>query len=244
MTKERKELRRKERVGARERQDRNRAIRRVILWGGVILGAGGIVVIIATSSLESPVDGEQLAPSLIELLSLGPDDHMQGDREAKVTLVEYSDFQCPACASYHPLLEQLVMDFGGDILFVYRHFPLKSIHKNAELAARAAEAAGKQGKFWEMHDTIFEHQNEWSNESDARTIFLRYGERLELEKAKFDADLVSQDVKGKVDQDLKSGEALGVNATPTFFLNGKKIENPRTYEELKTIIQKGIDENP
>lgn len=102
-------------------------------------------------------DGETKIPNVIS-----PDDWVQGDRNSKVVLIEYSDFQCPACAAYFPIIKQLNEEFDGKIAFVYRHYPLVNIHPYAEPMARAAEAAGKQGKFWEMYDMIFSKQAEWS----------------------------------------------------------------------------------
>jgi protein-disulfide isomerase len=164
----------------------------------------------------------------------------KGNPEAKIVLEEYSDFQCPACGAYDPIIKQLTREFGSNIQFTYRHFPLRQIHTNADLAARAAEAAGMQGKFWEMHDTLFEHQKEWSNSGNAKEDFVNYAQKLGLDAKRFISDLDSKEVKEKVDSDQKSGERLGVNSTPTFLLNGEEIQNPRSYEEFKNLLQNVI----
>lgn len=169
-------------------------------------------------------------------------DWVKGNREAKVTLVEYSDFQCPACGAYYPVLKQLQQEFGEGIVFVYRHFPLRQVHANAELAARSAEAAGKQGKFWEMHDVLFENQKEWSDQPNAKETVIKYAQSLDLDIERFKSDLDSKEVREKVNDDYQSGIKARVNSTPTLFLNGNKLDNPRNYGEFKDLIQKAISQ--
>lgn len=167
-------------------------------------------------------------------------EHTKGNKEAVVKLVEYSDLQCPACGVYYPIVKQIVEEFSDSVLFEYRHFPLRSIHPNAQGAALATEAAGLQGKFWEMHDILFENQKEWSGKN-GNDIFNVYAEEIGLDVLKFESDLsFNEDIKNKVENDYQSGLDLKVNATPTFFLNGVKIENPRSYGEFKSIIQQFI----
>lgn len=177
------------------------------------------------------------AQSLIEI---GENEWIRGNRTASTTLMEYSDFQCPACGAYYPILKQLHQEFGNELRFVYRHFPLRQIHFNAELAARAAEAAGKQGKFWEMHDMIFENQKEWSERGSARNAFIQYAQSLGLDVERFKSDMDAKETKQKVSADYNGGVGFGVNSTPTFFLNGEKLRNPGSYEEFKAVIQAGL----
>lgn len=167
-------------------------------------------------------------------------DHTKGGEAARLELVEYSDFQCPACGAYYPLVKQIMKEFGGDVRLAYRHFSLRQIHQNADLAARVAEAAGVQGKFWEMHDTLFERQAEWSKSIDATTLFAKYAGDLGLDWERFRRDISSQAVREKVESDYQKGLSLKVDSTPTFFLNGEKLENPRSYEEFRTIITQSI----
>ncbi len=173
-----------------------------------------------------------------DIPSVSASDWTRGNLYAKNILVEYSDLQCPACGAYEPLIRQLMKDFDNQILLVYRHFPL-SQHIHAELASQAAEAAGKQGQFWEMHDLLFDRQGSWENAKDAEATFKGYAKELGLDEAKFAADLNSDEIKKLVDEDANGGLHAGVNSTPTFYLNGKKITNPKTYEEFKTLIQSG-----
>ena len=161
--------------------------------------------------------------------------------KGKVVLVEYADFQCPACGLYYPLVKQLKSESGDKMEVVFKHFPLKSIHKNADLASRASEAALIQGKFWEMHDILFEKQNEWSNSGQARSLFTAYAVSLGMNQQKFVDDIDSDSVKERVNSDYQEGVGLRVNGTPTLFLNGKKITNPRSYDEFKKLIQDQIN---
>ena len=155
-------------------------------------------------------------------------------------LIEYSDFQCPACGVYYPIIKALQQEFGESIVFVYRNFPLRQIHANADLAARSAEAAGKQGKFWEMHDMIFENQKDWASQSNAKKSMIEYAQSLNLDAERFKTDLDSKEVKEKVNNDYLSGIQAKVNAVPTFFLNGTKLQNPESYEEFKKLLEEAI----
>ena len=233
--KEKRELKRQEKLGAKERSVKTRLLKRVAIWGSAFLLLGGAIA--GVFYLDS---AEPSQPALL-LDAVSPSDRYSGSKDAKVVLIEYSDFQCPACGHYYPLVKQVKQEFGDGMQFVYRHFPLPS-HKNAELAARASEAAGAQNKFWEMHDAIFEHQEEWSGKSSngARSDFKQYAEKLGLDAARFESDLDSDEVKNKVENDRQSGLRSKVNSTPTFFLNGQKIQNPRSYDEFKSFISDAL----
>ena len=158
------------------------------------------------------------------------DEHIKGSPSSAVTLIEYSDFQCPACQAYEAVVDEIVTKYSDRITFVYRHFPLVTIHPNAEMAARASEAAANQGKFWEMHDLLFDRQDDWSALGDPTTLFVAYAELLALDKDQFISDLSSSDVRDRVRADMNEGNAAGINATPTFYLNGEPVTFPRdTY---------------
>lgn len=161
-------------------------------------------------------------------------DNIKGGGEK--VLVEYSDFQCPACAAYAPAVKQLVAELGAEVKVVYRNFPLRQIHPNAQISAEAGQAAALQGKFWEMHDVLFAKQTEWASEKDPTEKFVFYASALGMDIEKFKTDLVSDVVKNKVNEDYEGGIESGVNSTPTFFLNGKKMTNPRDYEDFKALI--------
>lgn len=165
-------------------------------------------------------------------------DHVRGTPGAKVTLVEFADFQCPACGAYEPLVRQVVAENADVVQLVFRHFPLTKIHQNALLASKAAEAAGVQGKFWEMHDKLFENQTEWSTALNARDYMIAYASAIGLDAKKFAADLNNPSIEEKVLAEYREGINLGVQGTPTFFLNGKKIQNPSSPEEFNALIRK------
>lgn len=166
------------------------------------------------------------------------EDTSLGNSDAKVTLIEYSDFQCPACKAYEDIIKQVRESYTAEELrFVFRHFPLRSIHPNADLAAQAAESAGEEGKFWEMKDVLFEKQSEWAEDKDPRGFFSAYAKGLGLDIAEFEEDMKSDDdSKERVEKDYQSGVALGINSTPTFILNGVIIKNPQSLEEFKALI--------
>lgn len=159
-----------------------------------------------------------------------------GGVDAPVTMIEYSDFQCPACRTYYPILERLQSEFGESMQFVYRHYPLRQIHPNAAAAAAAAEAAGRQGKFWEMHNMLFERQASWSDLSQPNNVFAEYADELGLDVEQFRTDSVSDEVQDRVRRDEASGTRAGVPGTPSLFLNGERINNPNTYEDLRQLV--------
>ena len=208
---------------------------KTILWlvaAVIIIGSIFGVIKLASKSQVSDSGSNTLA---LTISAINDNENIKGDKEAKATLIEYSDFQCPACGSYYPILKKVSEDLGAQVKFAYRHFPLPQ-HKNAKLAATVAEAAGKQGKFWEMHDLIFQNQSDWSEDKNAAVIFAKYAQDLQLDLAKFQTDIADEEIKAKIENDYKSGVKAGVNSTPSFFLNGKKINNPRNYDEFKNAI--------
>ena len=163
----------------------------------------------------------------------------QTERTARqVEILKYSDYSCPACAAYAPLEKQLKAEFGDMVQFGYRHFPLESF-PHSELAAYAAEAARNQGKFLEMHDMLFNRQQEWSpTQANAEQIFMDYAEMLELDLEQFEADLDNEEIHAKVESNLQEGIRRQVNATPTYFVDGHKIrQNPQSYEQFKSIVE-------
>jgi len=182
----------------------------------------------------------EVAGSAVEVVD---SDWIRGKKDAKVTLIEYSDFQCPACKQYQPILENLIDEYADNLKIVYRHYPLFTIHKNAIPSAKASEAAGNQGKFWEMHDMLFEKQDEWSEEGIPMDKFVGYAKDLGLNEESFKNDYQSKDVEDKVNQDLTNGNSLRLTGTPTFYINGRKIENPQGYEGLKKAVDNALKEN-
>lgn len=167
----------------------------------------------------------------------GGTDWVRGNEVAQAVVVEYSDFQCPACAAYEPIVDRMLEELGDQVVLVYRNYPLVSIHKNAQLAAQAAEAAGVQGKFWEMHDVLFAEQDTWAEEKDPTSLFVQYATDLGLDVNTFTTDLTSEKVEESVAEDLASGNRLRVQSTPTFFVNGKKMPNVKSYNEFAQFVK-------
>lgn len=192
-------------------------------------------------------NGPQSSPvSFPEVNKVLTNDHVKWATDSaavKNILVEYSDLQCPACKSFHEYISQEIeatvsgnIDITKKVVFIYRHFPLTQIHQHAEEAAYAAEAAGKQNKFFAMTDILFNKQNEWENKGDVKDIFESYAKDLNLNVEAFRKDRDSQETKDKVSADTLSGEKAQINATPTFFLNGKKVEI-NSFDEFKRLLQ-------
>lgn len=178
------------------------------------------------------------------LTTIVADDYVKGSANAPVTLIEYIDFECEACGAYFPLVKQLEQDFPNDLRIVLRYYPLPS-HRNGMTAALAAEAAARQGKYDEMHDLLFTEQKNWGEKPvPTPQVFEGYAQKLGLDLAKFKQDVASQAVKDRVQRDVESGTKLGNTGTPSFYLNGQKIQNPRSLEDFKTLIQAEILKAP
>ena len=207
-------------------------VKTLLIIGGIIAAIAAVLIVVSRYTASSkPIATEAIVRE---------DTHFKGIEGASVTLVEFGDFQCPACAASEPMLDQLLTDFPEDLRFAYRHFPLISIHPNATRAAEAAEAAAEQGKFWEMHDILFSQQNVWSGLANPSEQFKAYAQQLELDMDQFNRDSTDPEVTGRVNRDFDDGGRLGVSGTPTFFLNGQRVEDS-SYEGLKAAIQEIVD---
>ena len=236
---ERRELRQEEKIKEQRQRKLKRLYRHIALWLLVALVVGGgIFGMVKLASRPASETGPAITVNAVN-----SEDWIKGNRDAKVVLIEYSDFQCPACAFYYPLLEKFSEEFGDKLAIAYRHFPLQN-HQNAKSAAYAAEAAGRQEKFWEMHDLIFDNQKDWKDKQSTDEVFINYAQTLNLNLDQFKMDFASKEIRKKVEGTYQNGISLGLNSTPTFFLNGKKISNPRNYEEFRNVILQAINENP
>ena len=169
-----------------------------------------------------------------------PTNHVEGEGKSGVTLVEYGDFECPYCEQYYPIVQQVQTEFNDQITVQFRNFPLTSIHQNAFAAARAAEAAGLQNKFWQMHDLLYQNQNQWVQASAPTKYFNQYAQQIGLNAAQFQKDYSSTKVNDLINADMAAGNKLGVNATPTFYLDGKKIDVSASVSSFETQIKAAI----
>lgn len=201
----------------------------VLLFGGVFL----------LSRNQSPAPGT-LGTNTVQI------DYSKGQKigsdSAKVKLVEFSDLECPACLNAEPVVKKIRASYSPDQLqFIYRHFPL-SQHPHSRQVASLAEAAGEQGKFWEMHDKLFETQTTWAkmNNDKATTFFMDLVKQLNLDENKVKKALDENTYLSKINDDLTEGQRLGVDSTPTFYLNGRKVDIQLSYDDLTAAVTEEI----
>lgn len=241
--KEFKEQRKSEKLSFEEelkKSKRNNDLKKIFIWGALTLTLVAIVIIIAILTNSSNSNGS-IATS-IKFEKINYSDLAFGPKNPKVTLIEYADFQCPACGAYYPIVKQLLKDFKGKMLYVYRFFPLENIHQNALISAKAGYAIYEidKNKFLKMEDLLFTNQANWENLSDPTSVFASYATSLGINKNKFLSTLNSNQtgefVKAQENQWLNDG----LNSTPTFAINRKIITNPSSYEAFKAEIQSAI----
>jgi protein-disulfide isomerase len=216
--------------------------RRPMSWNSkpFLVTVAALAIAIATAFLLSR---QSEAPQLPALSGVPLDGklegaNVQGLETAAVTLVEYGDYECPPCAHYHPIVNELMQRYPEKLKVEFRHFPLSGIHANAVAAAKAAEAAGEQGRYWEMHDLLLSSQKDWTGKSNIEAEFIAMASRLNLDRDRFIQSLRSPSTEARVLNDLAAGKAAGVDSTPTFFLNGRKLENaPASVEQFTVLIE-------
>jgi protein-disulfide isomerase len=224
----------------KKEQQKRSAKTRAMFWALIVVGISGTLFGLSATAGQKSSNLAQNVGGEVFVDKISAYDWVKGNRAAPVMLVEYSDFQCPACGAYYPVVKRVHEEYGDSIAIVYRNFPLTSIHKNALRGAYAAESAGEQGKFWEMHDMLFEKQTEWSESADPQKFLNEYAVALGLDSERFKKDMDSQKIKDKVFADAASAEKFEVNGTPTFFLNGKKLASPRGFDDFKSIIDEAL----
>lgn len=213
----------------------------------LLFGAGFVVIIVALmiiAGIASSGKSSQVVPYVgTQTAAITADDHTKGTTTAKVSVIEYGDFQCPACGAYEPVMEKLEAAYGDKVLFVFRNFPLYQVHKNASISAQAAEAAGLQGKYWEMHDLLYQKQAEWSEtptDSVVANYFDKYAASLGLDIKKFNTDIQSNAVRDRIQQDVNTATTAQVDHTPTFFINLTQIQNPNGYDAFKAVLDAAL----
>lgn len=206
-----------------------------------MLGFGALVALSQRDKVDvSSVDTNKILAATDDSGNIA--DHVDGNKDAKVRLIEYGDFQCPGCGGAHPIVKSLTEKYGENMAFVFRNFPLTGIHPNARAAAAAVESAGIMGKYWQMHNLVFESQDEWSDASsqDRTAIFKRYAKEIGLDEAKFDQNLrdASDQINKKIAYDQSLGRKIKVSATPTFYLNGTLMTQEQTSSQ--EVFEKAI----
>jgi protein-disulfide isomerase len=215
-----------------------------VIIGGVLVAVIAAVVLMsqrAATDVDATAQQNTNAgatPAVPRQVAAGaPDPYQRGGATAPVMLEEFSDFQCPACGGLEPGLRKVVNDYGERVRLTFRNYPLP-MHRYAFFAARAAEAAGQQGKFWEMHDALYDNQKEWSDSMEPRVQFDSYATRLGLDVQRFKADMERQDLADRIKADMQRGNTLNVRGTPTVYLNGRELLPGKlvTEEDLRREI--------
>lgn len=203
-------------------------------WAVIIVVILALVGIFAFTSKKSPTsNGTNTASSQ-------PTQHFQGAGTTGVTLVEYGDYQCSACGQYYPTVKAVQAKYGDAIKFQFRNFPLVNSHQNAFAAARAAEAASLQGKFWEMYDALYASQAQWSSSNSASQIFEQYASQLKLNISQFKQDYASIAVNNTINADTAAGTKVNVPGTPAYYLDGKPIQVANSVEAFAKVIDAEI----
>lgn len=210
---------------------RNKTLIRYGLWAGAAVLAL-LLILNFTQDMGLNVPGTN------EVIDA---DQAKGFKKSPVLVVEYSDFQCPACLAQHRTIRAAWPDIRRKVHLVYRHFPLTNTHPHASLAAHYAEAAGRQEKFWEMHDQLFDNQATWAQLDDPTATFDGYAQALKLDMPKLRADMGSDELKDKIKADIASGRSAGVNSTPTLFINGELLSNVRGKDQLIEAVDTAWD---
>ncbi|HSX40796.1 MAG TPA: thioredoxin domain-containing protein [Candidatus Saccharimonadales bacterium] len=238
-----KEQRKLEKLQYQKQLDSQGRKKTLLLWVGlplvILLSVFGLIKLAGSSSSPSSD-----VPNITLQTPVSANDLQTGSKDAKAVIVEYADFQCPGCGAEHPILKQIVSDYKDKVLFVYRFFPLTQIHQNAMLAAQAGYAANLQGKFWEMHDLLFENQQKWATDPSAIDTFMAFAKKLDLDTDKFKNDMNADSTKKFIADEENAGTANGVNSTPTIFFNNKMITSPTgalpTYDDLKKLADTAL----
>jgi protein-disulfide isomerase len=208
----------------------------------VTLGIVAVIVVgllgfIIYNSIQKNAEKQRLANTALNISNTGY--YRGATASAQVTLTEFGDLQCPACKANEPFMRQALADFPNTLRLQFKQFPLTTVHRNAMAAAKAAEAAGAQGKFWELHDLLYERQEVWGESSNPTDTFIGYARELGLDTDRFQEDMNDPKTEKKIQAEMNEGINLGVNATPTLYVNGKMVQTG-DYAALKDAIQKEI----
>jgi protein-disulfide isomerase len=216
----------------------------IIIAVVLIITLGGAWLLMSTPKPAS----SQPQPSLASAPPMTPPPvnvqpaHYKGRIDAPVQLEEFGDYQCPPCGNFHPIMQRILAQYGDRIRFSFRNFPITNKHPFALEAARAAEAAGQQGKFWEMHDLLYDKQTEWSNAPAPRPFFIKYAQQIGLDVNRFQQDIDGAVAGMRVAEDLSLVQMRGVPGTPTLYLNGREVpfEQIMDFDKLRAVIDAAL----
>lgn len=234
---ERKKLRHEEWEKQLSQEAKKKKLSKIMWWAG-----GALLLVFSVWFIMTLVNNPSSSSTTAVLTAPGPksSDMTFGNPQAKVVLTEYADFQCPGCGAYYPIVKQLTSDYKDKLYFVYRFFPLESIHQNALVASEAGFAASKQGKFWEMHDLLFAHQTEWATLPDPTNNFLSYAQQAGLNVDQFKKDFDDPATGKYIKAQEQAALDLGLPGTPSFFINGKQIQAPGSLDTFKQLIDQQL----
>lgn len=202
--------------------------------GGIIL----LTVILFGIGIMFTGKTETVKTDLLTELESVTGTNIKGNPDGADIVIEFADFQCPSCAVFAPVLNQFVDEHKDNIKFIMKYFPLVSIHKNAMNSAYAAQASANQGRFWEMHDLLYSKQAEWSELDNVEEQFIAYAKELGLDPDKFKDDYLSKEVRDIIRDDMSLSLRLGLDSTPTLFINGKKYVGPPTIADFNSALEK------
>jgi protein-disulfide isomerase len=224
-----------------KKQDRSDKAKKYGIWGIIIavcvVGFAGLAYLTNKTTTSPSIAGKEET----NLRKVDDSDIIVGNPKAKITLMEYGDMQCPACAAYNPLVNQVLDDYKGEVRLVYRFFPLTTVHKHAYLSAQAAYAAWKMDKFDDMKNKLFDKQGDWEalSDPDAQNAFVDYAREVGLDQDKFKELMLSKEAKEYVSRSEKEAIGLGLNSTPTFFL-GNVFIAPKNLSDFKSLIDQKL----
>jgi protein-disulfide isomerase len=197
----------------------------------ISVAAGAAVFLSREPGETSTADtNTTVAPSLTGGRFLGPEN-------AELTLVEFGDYQCPYCAAFHPFVKEILNRYPKQLRLEFHHFPLLSIHPNSVAASKAAEAAGEQGRYWEMHDALFEYQNEWASRPDPKPVFAALANRIGINGTILLQTMENPGIQARVLRDVEQGDKAGVQAVPAFFIGGRQVPIKLSMDDLVQVIE-------
>jgi protein-disulfide isomerase len=204
----------------------------IVLAVGV---AAGAAVFLSRSS-EQPTEASTSAGTLPNHVEIKGGGHVRGSDKAQLTLVEFGDYQCPSCGAYHPFVKEVLNRYPDKVKLEFHHYPLVTIHPNSFAAAKAVEAAGEQGHYWEMHDAVFEYQNAWSDKPDPKPIFAALANRIGINGTILVQTMESPEIQARILKDIERGETVKIEAVPTFFINGERVHITLSMEDFAQVI--------